>query len=103
MAENPAVAREGDILQDMGSGCKKFRLEGLCTRSEKISLEQFIDAPQITDTYPSGRCSITQTDDAGNVQVNITQLSMSDLVLRYRGGLPQRWYFLLDLIRADQS
>jgi len=102
IVQHPIPTRGDDIGQDMNLYSRRYALQGLCTPPEKTTLELFALSEQINATYPSGRCTIQQTDDNGSIHFNQGNLAFKSLRYDYEGGFPHMYRFTAEFIEFNQ-
>ena len=91
--------REGDVIQDMGSYAQEYNLEGLCTAGERTTLDSMAALVQV-DASGHGIGALTITNDAGSTIISLTYLAIEGLSKKYAGGFPQRFSYILKLVKT---
>ena len=92
--------KEGDIIQDMGSFAKEYTLDGLCTYSEKASLQMIADQVQVDDNG-HGYLSIEMTQDNGyTLIVDLDYLTVESVAFKWTGGFPQKFSYTLKMVQT---
>ena len=93
-----------DIGQDMGSFSRKHNFDGICQTDVRDKLEAMIGADQFGALFPSGRFTVTITNDSGATVFSKTPCAMKAFGWRFMPGTDGKWLrYNLQMIEFHQT